>query len=464
MSNDMKTENNSYKILVIDDDESIRKTLTNYLKKLNFNVYSASNGSEGIEIAQKEIPDLVITDIKMPKADGFEVLKKVKEIDSHIHVIMITAFDDMSSTVKAMQQGAYDYIEKPLEIDKLKITISRALENKKMSEQLTSFITVETEEYQSENTLIGKSSVMKDVYKKIGQTTTSRVTVLLEGESGTGKELVARAIHYSGITKDKPFVPVNCTALTESLLESELFGHVKGAFTGSIRDKKGKFELAGEGTIFLDEISEISPNLQVQLLRVLQQKEFERVGGETLIPIKARIIAATNKDLNALVSDGEFREDLYFRLKVVSINLPPLRERLDDVPFLVSHFLAKINNELHKNVTKVPEDVMEMLKNHYWVGNVRELENTLMQAVVLSSDDILNKENILLRKPEPGEIKDEVQFITLAENEKNHIKKVLDAVQWDKNKAYKILGISLPTLYSKIENYKLSPFDDKSPQ
>ncbi|QQS37169.1 MAG: sigma-54-dependent Fis family transcriptional regulator [Ignavibacteriales bacterium] len=460
----MKTENNSYKILVIDDDESIRKTLTNYLKKLNFNVYSASNGSEGIEIAQKEIPDLVITDIKMPKADGFEVLKKVKEIDSHIHVIMITAFDDMSSTVKAMQQGAYDYIEKPLEIDKLKITISRALENKKMSEQLTSFITVETEEYQSENTLIGKSSVMKDVYKKIGQTTTSRVTVLLEGESGTGKELVARAIHYSGITKDKPFVPVNCTALTESLLESELFGHVKGAFTGSIRDKKGKFELAGEGTIFLDEISEISPNLQVQLLRVLQQKEFERVGGETLIPIKARIIAATNKDLNALVSDGEFREDLYFRLKVVSINLPPLRERLDDVPFLVSHFLAKINNELHKNVTKVPEDVMEMLKNHYWVGNVRELENTLMQAVVLSSDDILNKENILLRKPEPGEIKDEVQFITLAENEKNHIKKVLDAVQWDKNKAYKILGISLPTLYSKIENYKLSPFDDKSPQ
>src|SRR5690606_9757658 len=231
-------ENNNYKILVIDDDESIRKTLTNYLKKLGFNVYSASNGLEGIEIAQKEIPDLVITDIKMPKADEFEVLKKVKEIDSHIHVIMITAFDDMSSTVKAMQQGAYDYIEKPLEIDKLKITINRALENKKMSEQLASFIPhSRTEEYQSENTLIGKSPVMKDVYKKIGQTTTSRVTVLIEGESGTGKELVARAIHYSGITKDKPFVPVNCTALTESLLESELFGHVKGAFTGSIRDK-----------------------------------------------------------------------------------------------------------------------------------------------------------------------------------------------------------------------------------
>lgn len=450
------------KILVIDDDESIRKTLTSYLRKMNYKVFSAENGIEGIETARKEIPDLVITDIKMPHADGFEVLKKIKEIDSHIHVIMITAFDDMSSTVKAMQKGAYDYIEKPLEIDKLKITINRALENKKMSEQLDSFISVETEEYRSENTLIGKASVMKDVYKKIGQTTTSRVTVLIEGESGTGKELVARAIHYSGITKEKPFIPVNCTALTESLLESELFGHVKGAFTGSIRDKKGKFELAGEGTIFLDEISEISPNLQVQLLRVLQQKEFERVGGETLIPMKARIIAATNKDLNQLVRDGNFREDLYFRLKVVSINLPPLRERLDDVPLLVSHFLAKINKELHKNVSKVPEDVMEMLKNHYWVGNVRELENTLMQAVVLSSDDILNKENILLRRPEPGEINEDVQFISLAENEKKHIKNILDAVKWDKNKAHKILGISLPTLYSKIENYQLSPFDKES--
>lgn len=456
----MSNHNNEFKIVVIDDDQSIRKTLTNYLRKFEYNVFDAADGTIGIEIAKKEIPDLVITDIKMPKVDGFEVLRSIKEMDKNIHVIMITAFDDMKSTVKAMQQGAYDFIEKPLEIDKLKITINRALENKKMSEDLASFISGEAEDYQSENTLIGKSSVMKNVYKKIGQTTTSRVTVLIEGESGTGKELVARAIHFSGITKDKPFVPVNCTALTESLLESELFGHVKGAFTGSIRDKKGKFEIAGEGTIFLDEISEISPNLQVQLLRVLQQKEFERVGGETLIPMKARIIAATNKDLNQLVRESKFREDLYYRLKVVSIVVPPLRERLDDIPLLVSHFLTKINKELHKNVTKVPEEVMEMLINHYWVGNVRELENTLMQAIVLSGDDILNKENVLLRKTEAGDIKEgNVQFITLAENEKKHIKNILDAVQWDKNKAHKILSISLPTLYSKIETYKLSPFD-----
>lgn len=452
-----------YKILIIDDDLSIRKTLTNYLRKLNFEVESAEDGLEGIDKVKTGNPDVVITDIRMPGVDGFEVLKRAKEVDENVHVIIMTAFDDMHSTVKAMQQGAYDYIEKPLEIDKLKLTINRALENKMLSEQLSSFVSEETTAYQLENTLIGRTPGMKNVYKKIGQVSANRVTVLIEGESGTGKELAARAIHYSGITRNLPFVPVNCTALTESLLESELFGHVKGAFTGSIRDKKGKFEIADEGTIFLDEISEISPNLQVKLLRILQQKEFEKVGGETVIPMKARIIAATNKNLNELVRQGKFREDLYFRLKVVSVTIPPLRERMEDIPLLVSHFLSKINKELHKNVNKIPENVMEQLKDHYWVGNVRELENTLMQAVVLSKDDVLNKENILLRSPEPADLEHQnLQFITLAENEKNHIKKILDAVKWDKNKAQKILGISLPTLYSKIENYKLSPFDEKT--
>ncbi len=454
------------KILIIDDDQSIRNTLTGYLKKQDYEVFSAADGLEGIELAKTELPDLVITDIRMPGADGFEVLKCIKEIDPHIHVIIITAFDDMHSTVKAMQQGAYDYIEKPLEIDKLKITIQRALENKKLSDELNSFVGEKTEEYELKNTLIGKTPQMKQVYKKIGQVSTSRVTVLIQGESGTGKELVARAIHYSGITKNHPFVAVNCTALTESLLESELFGHVKGAFTGSIRDKKGKFELAGEGTIFLDEISEVSPNLQVKLLRILQQKEFEKVGGENLIPMKARVIAATNKRLSELVKAGKFREDLYYRLKVFSIDIPPLRERIDDIPYLVSHFLNKINLELHKNVNKIPEDVTELLKNHFWIGNVRELENTLMQAVVLSSDDVLLKENILLRKTEQPSGADKhvskVEYISLEDLDKRHIKNILDALKWDKNKAHKILGISLPTLYSKIEHYKLSPFEKEA--
>ena len=444
------------KILVVDDDQSIRDTLSNYLQRQGYDVHSAENGVEALEKIKKNNPDLIITDVRMPEMDGLELLSKVKEIDSHIQVIMISAFDDMQSTVKAMQSGAYDYIEKPLEIDKLKLRIKRALENKRLSSRLESFIPSDYKEYKIENTLIGKTSEMKEVYKKIGQVSSSRVTALIQGESGTGKELVAKSIHYCGITKDQPFIAVNCTALTESLLESELFGHVKGAFTGSIRDKKGKFELAGEGSIFLDEISEISPNLQVKLLRVLQEREFERVGGETLIPMRARIIAATNKNLSKLVETGKFREDLYYRLKVVSVDIPPLRENVEDIPLLVQHFLSKINTELHKNVNKVPDEVMEMLKSHEWIGNVRELENTLMQAIVLSSDDVLTKENILLRESEPVN-KELTSFLnsSLADMEKIHIKAVLDSVKWDKQKAHKILGISVPTLYSKIEKYNL---------
>ncbi len=449
------------KILIIDDDRSIRETLTNYLKKQDYQIFSAGNGIKGIETVEKEHPDLIITDIKMPSMNGFEVLKRVKEFDPQIHVIIITAFDDMHTTVKAMQQGAYDYIEKPLEIDRLKLTIKRALENKKLSDQLSSLLPESDKEYHIENTIIGKTSEIKEVYKKIGQVSNSRVTVLIQGESGTGKELVAKAIHYSGVTKNFPFVAVNCTALTESLLESELFGHVKGAFTGSIRDKKGKFELASEGTIFLDEISEISPNLQVKLLRILQEKEFEQVGGETLIPMKARVITATNQNLVELVKQGKFREDLYYRLKVVSINIPPLRDRREDIPLLVKHFLNKINNELHKNVNKVPNDVMEMLKNHYWIGNVRELENTLMQAVLLSKDDVLTKENILLRRYDEEKLPtSDLVKLSLSEIEKRHIKRVLDFVKWDKEKACQILEISKPTLYSKIKLYKIHPVEE----
>lgn len=443
------------KILIIDDDESIRKTITNYLKRQGYEVLSAPDGQAGVEIAEKEELDLVISDIRMPGLNGLEVLEKVKAMDSHVQVILITAHDDMQSTVLAMQKGAYDYIEKPLEIERLKVAVKRALENKQLSEQLSSFITIESSNYNLENTIIGRTAGMKEVYKKIGQVSSSRVTVLISGESGTGKELVARSIHYSGITKSYPFVAVNCTALTETLLESELFGHVQGAFTGAVRDKKGKFELAGEGTIFLDEISEISPQLQVKLLRVLQAREFERVGGEVSIPMKARIIAATNKDLGALISEGKFREDLYYRLKVVDIEIPPLRKRSEDIPLLVNHFLGKINAELHKNVNKVPEDVMEMLKNHEWTGNVRELENTLMQAVVLTRGDVLVRENILIGKSDNAPQSEYSDNLSLADVEKIHIKRVLNANNWNKQRTADILQISVPTLYSKIDQYKI---------
>ncbi|MCF6268326.1 MAG: sigma-54 dependent transcriptional regulator [Melioribacteraceae bacterium] len=445
------------KILVIDDDQSIRETLYNFLKREKYETASAENGEKGLELIKTINPDLVISDIRMPGMSGLEILEKAKEYNPNINFIMITAHDDMQTTVEAMQKGAFDYIEKPLEIDRLRLTIRKALENKKLSDTLEALVEESSVQYELKNVLIGKASVMKGIYKKIGQISNNRVTTLIQGESGTGKELVVKAIHYSGITKNEPFVAVNCTALTESLLESELFGHVKGAFTGSIRDKKGKFELAGEGTLFLDEISEISPNLQIKLLRILQEKEFEKVGGEKPLPMNARIITATNRNLQKLVDEGKFREDLYFRLKVVTIEIPPIRERTDDIPLLVNHFLKKINNELHKNVFKVSDDVMKMLVDHYWVGNVRELENTLMQAVVLSKSDVLEKENVLLRKSDKihGEF-DDITKYSLADVEKNHIKLMLEAVKWNKPLAAKHLGISLPTLYSKIENFKIA--------
>ncbi|MFH0733093.1 MAG: sigma-54 dependent transcriptional regulator [bacterium] len=444
------------KIIVIDDDESIRKTIANYLTRLNYNVKTANNGLSGLELIKSNSFDLVISDVRMPGLNGLELLQKVKEIDSNIQVIIITAHDDMQTTIKAMQYGAYDYLEKPLEVDRLKFLVSNAIENKKLSEELSSKLIEQDTSINIPNIIVGKTTAMKEVYKTIGKISSSRVTVLLQGESGTGKELVARSIHYSGITKNLPFIAINCTALTESLLESELFGHEKGAFTGSIRDKKGKFELAGEGTIFLDEISEMSPNLQVKLLRVLQEREFEKVGSENIIAMKARIIAATNKDLDKLVVDGIFREDLYYRLKVVSLELPPLRNRKEDIPLLVNHFLSKINKELHKNVYKITDDVMHVLQNYNWFGNVRELENTLTQAVVLTRGDVLQKESILINDNKlSGFIFEETKNFSLHEVEKRHIKLVLDSNNWNKQKAAEILQISLPTLYAKIENYQL---------
>ena len=422
---------------------------------MNCRILKANNGKTGLEIIEREHPDLVITDYKMPLLNGLQVLKRIKEIDLKIQVIMLTAFEDMDSTIKAMQLGAYDYVEK-LELERIKAITKRALESKKLSERLVIAISEDSSAYQLENSLVGSTKAMKEIYKKIGKISSTKVNVLVQGESGTGKELITKIIHYTGITHDQPFIAVNCTALSESLLESELFGHVKGAFTGAIRDKKGKFELAEEGTIFLDEISEISPNLQVKLLRVLQEREFERVGGEITIPMKARVVSASNKNLAELVKLEKFREDLFYRLKVFTIEIPPLRERKEDIPKLVVHFLKKINKELHKNVWKIPYEVMELLQTHEWVGNVRELENTLLQAVVLAKGDVMEKEYILLKKNEIV-VNEEVNkaHLSLADIEKSHIKLVLEEVNWDKQLASKILGIAKTTLYNKIEAYGL---------
>lgn len=445
-------------ILVIEDNDMMRTTLRIFLDELNCRLIFAEDGESGLELLEKEHPDLVITDLMMPGINGIEVLRKVKEFDRNIQTLIVTAFEDLHSTIKAMQMGAYDYIRKPLEFDQFITTVKRALECRVLSERVAIAISEDSNDFRIENSIIGNHPSMHELYKKVGKVSANRVNVLIQGESGTGKELITKVIHYSGITKDSPFVAVNCTALSESLLESELFGHVKGAFTGAIRDKKGKFELAGDGTIFLDEISEISPNLQVKLLRVLQEKEFERVGGETTIPMRARVVAATNRDLSELVSKGLFRSDLFYRLQVFTINAPPLRERKDDIPNLVVHFLTKINKELHKNVNKVPFDVMEMLANYEWVGNVRELENTLLQAVVLAKGDVLEKEYLLMQNSMHRVTLDSAgkAHLSLAEIEKEHIKLVLDSVKWNKEKACRILGITRPTLNARIEQYALT--------
>jgi len=442
------------KILIIDDDESMLDTLKLYLADSDYKIFLANSGAKGINILEQEHPDIIISDVMMPELNGLDILIKSKKFDQNINVIMLTAFDDMESTIKAIQLGAYDYLSKPIEQERLKIIIKRALESKRLNERFLDTASEKSTKFKTETSLIGHAPAMKEIFKHIGHVSLNRVTVLIEGESGTGKELISKIIHYSGITKEHPFIALNCSALTETLLDSELFGHVKGAFTGAIRNKKGKFEQAGEGTILLDEISETSLSFQVKLLRVIQEKEFVKVGGESTIPVKARIITSTNRDLSELIKDGKFREDLYYRLNVFTINVPPLRYRKEDIPQLVVYLLEKINRELHKNVSKVPYETMEMLQNYNWIGNVRELENLLTQAVVLANGNVLEKEFLIIR--ENGHSQMDLNFapkLTLAEMEKEYIQRVIDSVKWNKNEAKKILGIAKSTLYKKLDEY-----------
>src|SRR5579883_831594 len=440
------------RILVIDDDVTARRTLERFLTREGFTVSTAANGNEGLLAVQVDQPDLILSDIYMPGMSGLELQAKVHEFAPQITIILMTGQDDMPTTVKAMQQGAYDYLTKPIDLERLKKILARLIETQQLSEQLDLHRKTEAEEYKLENVLVGRSPQMLEIYKTIGSVTRSRVTVLIEGESGTGKELIARAIHFNSPWRDEPFIAVNCTALAETLLESELFGHVKGSFTGATSDKRGKFELARNGTIFLDEIGEISQTLQVKLLRVLQEREFERVGGEKTLPMNARIIAATNRDLKKEVEEGRFREDLYYRLNVVSIKAPPLRERKEDIPILVKNLLRKINEELHTKVYKVSETAMERIQKHNWSGNVRELENVLTRSVVLSKSDVIDESVLPTTNDTPQQNSHYEWNRSLAEVEREHIRIVLDAVHGNRTEAARILGISKPTLYAKLPN------------
>ncbi|HZX10477.1 MAG TPA: sigma-54 dependent transcriptional regulator [Acidobacteriota bacterium] len=440
-------------VLIIDDDKLIRKSLSSHFSKKKFQVFSAQDGGSGVHEFIQKHPDLVLLDIRLPDIDGLEVLKKIKEENPRACIIIMTAYDDMKTTVEAIKSGAFEYLVKPLDYVEMDLVIEKVYKVKSLEDRMSYLVGEKQKEYTIDN-IIGSTPKMREVYKLIGSVANTRANVLIQGESGTGKELVAKAIHYNSRYGDEPFIVINCSALSDTLLESELFGHVQGAFTDAVHETKGKFEVAGKGTLFLDEIGDISLNLQSKLLRVIENRDFMKVGGEKLLETEARVIAATNHKLNDLVREGKFRDDLYYRLKVVEINLPPLRERKEDIPDLVAYLLEKINRELRKNVKKVPPDVMDFLIDFPWKGNVRELENALTRAVILAKGDVLLKENLPPEKNEQEVIPK--KLVPLNEVEKKYIQYVLKKVKGNKSKASRILNISRPTLDKKIGEYQIN--------
>jgi len=370
------------KILVIDDDPSIRNMLAIVLKKSGFQVTCTESGKTSLEKLKKESFDLIISDIKMPDIDGIELLKKIKTISPEIPVIMITAFASANDAVEAMKLGAEDYVTKPFSLDELKIIIDRAIYKTNMEKENIQLKSRLTDKEKFEN-IVGKNQKMLDIFEMVDTISQTDSSVLINGESGTGKELIAQAIHNKGERSGCKFVSINCGALPENLLESELFGHTKGAFTDAYKDKQGLFEAAHKGTLFLDEISEMSQKMQVKLLRALQEQKIRRVGGNEELEIDVRIISATNKDLTEKMKTSEFRSDLFYRLNVISINLPPLRERRDDIPLLVNYFLKIFNEKFNRDIEGVEKDVLELFNSYPWPGNIRELENVVERAVAL---------------------------------------------------------------------------------
>jgi len=444
-------------LLIIDDDDASCRTLQLHLRGQGHDVSVAHNVEDGLQAIRTSPPDLIILDIRLPGRDGLDGLLEFKECLPEVPVIMITAYHDMESTIQAMKGGADDYIHKPIDINELDEAVRRAIARQRTDDSEMSLGEAAGE--RDANTMVGRSRVMKEVFKTIGLVAPEPVTVLVTGESGTGKELVANAIHRSGTNPDGPFVAVNCAALVETLLESELFGHEKGAFTGAISHQVGKFSLASGGTLFLDEIGALPSTVQAKLLRVLHEKEFVTVGGSRVRKTDARVIAATNVDLLECVRQGTFRDDLYYRLKVVTIHLAPLREHKEDLFDLIEALLARINRELRRNVTRLSKDVMRGLVAYNWPGNVRELENMLMKAVVLCPGDTITRDLIPGNIYQADNVDSGKAFVpadlTLEEVDKTHIARVLDLVHWHRGNACEMLGISRPRLRRLMRQYEL---------
>ncbi len=449
------------KILVVDDDSVTLHLLQEFLEKNSFQVFLAQDADEALEQVAKNSIQLVLSDIRMEESDGLSLLGELKKRYPKIVMILMTGFGSMEGAIEAIQKGAFDYISKPFDLNKMLALVNKAVKHAQSLNQATGGVT-EIVALETPRTLIGHSPKIVDVYKTVARATLSASTVLIHGESGTGKELVARAIHANSDRKQKKFVAVNCGALTESLLESELFGYVKGAFTGAQNDKKGLFEEASGGTLFLDEIGDITQGLQVKLLRVLQEGEIRPVGSNEQHKVNVRIVAATHRNLNQLVEEGKFREDLYYRLKVIEIEIPPLRERKEDIPELAQVFLVKYSSKLGKKVGTVSKEGMNALMNYSWPGNVRELEHQIERAVALTSASVLSADDfdfsaVLLKRSEStGLISKEGDKKSLEEMEKSHILKVLKDVDYNKSKASEILGIDRATLYRKAQKYGIA--------
>jgi two-component system response regulator AtoC len=441
------------KILAIDDDSIIRTLLLNILKKAGYEVLTAADGNTGLRLAIEEDPHVVITDYQMPGMNGLQVLENLHSKAPSMPVIMLTAFGDIALTIKSMQAGAYDYLEKPIKPDELLKVVKNAADLSSQSRSIRDNIPPSSLKMIEDNTFIGKSHIMREIFKNIGRISINKVNVLITGETGTGKEIIARLIHHSGVTRENAMVVINCASLSDNINDTELFGHSKGAFPGAMAEKKGKFEMAGEGSIFLDDISELSDAWQARILRVIQEQEFEKPGSPTPIPMKARIIASTNKDLEEMVKNGKFREELYYRLKVFTFNIPPLRARKEDIGDLVNHFVAKHNRKLNKKITKVSDGVIQLMQSYDWPGNVRELENAILQTMIMTHGDVLERENIVLTNVIDPWIDPQKKLMSLDEVEKIHITHVLEAVNWHKQEATEILNLTRPTLNAKIEKY-----------
>ncbi|MCL5935238.1 MAG: sigma-54 dependent transcriptional regulator [Firmicutes bacterium] len=456
------------KVLIVDDEEGVCELLVDVLEDAGFETVVAYNARDALKILENETPDTILLDIRLPDADGIQVMEEIKKVGVHVPVILMTAFGTTEIAIQAMRQGAHDYLNKPLNLDELLINVQKAVKMQQLVSEVASLREELESESDSVHELIGQSRHMQDIYKIIGKVADSDITVLLQGESGTGKEVVARAVHNSSRRSSRPFIRINCATIPEHLMESELFGHEKGAFTGAVSQKPGRFELAHNGTVFLDEIGEMPLHTQVKLLHILQDKEFERVGSNKSIKVDVRILTATNRDLKRLVDEGKFREDLYYRINVVNIKLPPLRERREDIPLLFNHFLNKFSLKYNKRITGVSPGAMAVIENFNWPGNVRELKNICEQAVVMSRSPVIlpddlpiadkygelltgnDGSNLSVKINERRSLKEIV-----AEVEKQVILKALNDHHWNRQETAKTLNLNRRSLYAKMKEYRL---------